>query len=110
MVLACAFTAIAGTAAVLAATHRDSWIWASSDGQGDGRSANLQDVTVGAIVLQTDDQRCQRMTFDNSTGRALDAFKPCENLERRDASGVPVPMGTMHRLDAISKSFAGKSQ
>jgi hypothetical protein len=110
MVLACAFTAIAGTAAVLAATHRDSWIWALSDGQADGRSANLQDVTVGAIVLQTDDQRCQRMTFDNSTGRALDAFKPCEKPELLDANGVPVPTGTMHRLDAISKSFAGKSQ
>jgi hypothetical protein len=26
----------------------------------------------------------------------------------RDSNGVPIPLGTIHRLDAISKAFSGK--
>ncbi len=108
--MACTFTVVAGIAVALAAMYGHSWISASSDGQADGRSVDLQDMAVGAVVLQMDDKRCQRMIFDNHTGRQLDTFKPCEKSELSDANGVPLPMGTVHRLDAISKSFAGKPQ
>jgi len=32
--------------------------------------------------------------------------KACDE-EARDKDGVPIPVGTIHRLDTISKSFSG---
>ena len=47
------------------------------------------------------------MTFNNDTGRLVEVSKPCEKDNvRLDDKGVPMPMGTVHRLDAISKSFS----
>jgi hypothetical protein len=117
VVLAGAFAALVCVVALAAANGR-SWISALSHGDGsantdsgtDPRLADLQNMAVGAIVLHGDDEHCQQMKFDNSTGRTLESFKPCGETVRRNADGVPLPMGTLHRLDAISKSFMGKSQ
>ena len=48
------------------------------------------------------------MKFDNDNGRTIEQFKPCDNAGILDANGVPVPVGTIRRLDAISKSFSGR--
>jgi hypothetical protein len=45
--------------------------------------------------------------FNNQTGRMTRSQQPCD-MTTRDSNGVPVPQGTIHRLDAISKSFSGK--
>jgi hypothetical protein len=47
------------------------------------------------------------MKFDNTDGRLIENLKPCEKDLRFDERGRAMPMGTVHRLDAISKSFFG---
>lgn len=49
--------------------------------------------------------RCRRLTFDND-GQFVQDNVPCDGSVR-DARGQPLPMGTIHRLDAIRKSFPG---
>jgi hypothetical protein len=51
-----------------------------------------------------------RSGFDNTDGRLIENLKPCEKDIRFDARGRAMPMGTVHRLDAISKSFLGIDQ
>ncbi len=46
------------------------------------------------------------MKFDNDSGRPIGQFKPCDTADILDANGVPMPTGTIRRLDAISKSFS----
>jgi len=58
---------------------------------------------TAAILMQTDPGHCQQFTFDNDTGLIHPAA-----AESCDAHGAPVPVGTMKRLDAISKSFSGR--
>jgi len=63
---------------------------------------------AGTVIMQRDNQECQQRTFDNDSGRMSDATKPCNTSNVvLDSHGVPVPMGTVHRLNAISKSFSG---
>ena len=62
-------------------------------------------VPTGAIA-ESDREFCQRLRFDDS-GRAVRDVVPCDGESTRDARGRPVAVGTMHRLDAISKSFSG---
>lgn len=69
-----------------------------TDGDGVG------DQRAGRIVLQIDPDQCRQMKFDNVTGQIGEKSTPCEPV--LDSHGVPVPLGTLHRLDAISKSFA----
>ena len=55
--------------------------------------------------MQTDENKCELMKFDNETGRTIENTARCRNDVTMDAHGAPVPVGTVHRLDAISKSF-----
>jgi hypothetical protein len=50
---------------------------------------------------------CQQEVFDNQTGRMTRLRQPCDDTAQ-DANGIPIPKGTIHRLDAISKSFRDK--
>lgn len=63
---------------------------------------------TGKIVLQTNPDQCAEMKFDNANGRFVDGLKPCDNQIEFDEHGRPIPMGTIHRLDAISRSFFGR--
>jgi hypothetical protein len=58
------------------------------------------------ITTNSDGNGCSQQIFDNQSGRMFRSQKPCDMTEY-DANGVPVPAGTIHRLDAISKSFPG---
>lgn len=64
-----------------------------------------ESVPTGTIA-ESDKEFCKRLTFDDS-GRAFRDVVPCDGESTRDARGQPVALGTMHRLDAISKSFSG---
>ena len=59
----------------------------------------------GAIVTgNLDGTGCSLQVFDNRKGRTARSQQPCDN-STYDSNGVPIPTGTIHRLDAISKSF-----
>lgn len=66
-----------------------------------------KEIRTGKIVLQTDPDQCAQMKFDNANGQLIEHLKPCEKDIRFDERGRAMPMGTVHRLDAISKSFFG---
>ena len=59
---------------------------------------------VGSIMLHSPANECRHKTFNNRTGRIADAGTPCGDVVL-DTKGVPVPMGTVHTMDSISKSF-----
>jgi hypothetical protein len=71
--------------------------------QGDA-STFSQDKT-GSIVLNQGSKSCQHKLFDNTTGRIFDATTPCPADVPLDANGNPIPKGTIHTLNEISKSF-----
>jgi hypothetical protein len=71
-------------------------------------SAGADESRTGKIVLQTSPGQCAEMKFDNTDGRFVDGLKPCDNQIKFDEHGRPIPMGTIHRLDAISRSFFGR--
>jgi hypothetical protein len=56
-------------------------------------------------IAESDTPVCKRLTFDRN-GQVVRDVVPCDGSVR-DARGQPVPIGTMERLNAISKSFAG---
>ncbi len=63
---------------------------------------------TGKIVLQTNPDQCEQIKFDNANGRFIDGLKPCDNQIQFDDHGRPIPLGTIHRLDAINRSFFGR--
>ena len=68
-------------------------------------TADIEDPLIGTLTVQTDENKCELMKFDNETGRTIQNTARCRNDVTMDAHGAPVPVGTVHRLDAISKSF-----
>ncbi len=64
------------------------------------------DLRTAKITKDLDGKGCSQQVFDNQTGRMRQSQLPCE-ATAFDSNGVPVPVGTIHRLDAISKSFPG---
>ena len=68
-------------------------------------TADVEDPQIGTLTLQRDENKCELMKFDNETGRTIENIARCRNDVTMDAHGAPVPVGTVHRLDAISKSF-----
>jgi hypothetical protein len=67
-------------------------------------AAMPESFPTGAIA-ESDTPVCRRLTFDGK-GQVVRDVVPCDGSVR-DARGQPVPIGTIQRLDAISKSFAG---
>ena len=70
-------------------------------------TSNNNSSSAVVMIDSADGSGCQQQVFDNQTGRMTRSQKPCD-ATARDSSGVSVPLGTIHRLDAISKSFSGK--
>jgi hypothetical protein len=58
-------------------------------------------------IDSADGSGCRQRVLDNQTWRMTQSQQPCGTTDR-DSNGIPRPMGTIHRLDAISKSFLGK--
>lgn len=72
------------------------------------QSAEADESRSGRIVVQTNPDQCTEMKFDNTNGGVVDGLKPCGNQIKFDEHGRPIPMGTIHRLDAIGRSFFGR--
>jgi hypothetical protein len=68
-----------------------------------GASSTSEAKHRNANVVDELSHQCQ--SFDNHTGR-MTLAGPCR-APVLDSNGVPVPSGTVHRLDTISKSFSG---
>jgi hypothetical protein len=65
------------------------------------------DIQKGKITFNVAGDRCRQIEFGSDTGRVTEIRemnKPCEE-SAVDQAGLPKPAGTIHRLDAISKSF-----
>lgn len=92
---------MAGAAVLIAFSH----VLFSGRSSIAARDTASESVQTGTIA-ESDREFCKRLRFDE-TGRAFQDVVPCDGDTVRDARGQPVPQGTMHRLDAISKSFAG---
>ncbi|MCC6776827.1 MAG: hypothetical protein IT537_09365 [Hyphomicrobiales bacterium] len=84
--------------------RRDSaWTWLG--GETDARSAK--------IVYDVAGQKCRELLFDNDTGQISGSGRPCVGAgsgpdkpsPTASAPMVPEPLGTIRRLEAISKSF-----
>ena len=61
--------------------------------------------SAGTIVLHSGSSGCQERSFDNKTGQISEQSSPCNGGVVLDAKGMPVPAGTIHTLNSISKSF-----
>lgn len=61
--------------------------------------------SVATIVLQSNANGCQQRSFNNHTGQISDQTSLCHNDVVLDAKGLPMPTGTIHTLNSISKSF-----
>jgi hypothetical protein len=60
---------------------------------------------VATIVLHSSASGCQQRSFNNQTGQISDQTSSCHNDVVLDAKGMPMPTGTIHTLNSISKSF-----
>lgn len=60
--------------------------------------------SVATIVLHSNAGRCQEKSFNNQTGQ-ISNQSSCQNEVALDAKGNPIPAGTIHTLNSISKSF-----
>jgi hypothetical protein len=76
----------------------------SSDSSSDGTATD--DQRTGTIIFEVAPHQCRHVAFDNDDGRVSEDLSSCEGDVVFDAQGKPIPMGTKHRLEAISKSFA----
>jgi hypothetical protein len=61
--------------------------------------------SVATIVLHSSTSGCQQRSFNNQTGQISDQTSSCHNDVVLDAKGMPMPTGTIHTLNSISKSF-----
>jgi hypothetical protein len=68
-------------------------------------TADADDSQIGTVTLQTGEDECELMKFNNETGRTIQSETRCHKDVTVDAHDVPIPTGTVHRLDAISRSF-----
>jgi hypothetical protein len=68
-------------------------------------ASRAEPSSVGAIILHSSSSGCQQKSFDNRTGQIFDLPSSCRNDVALDANGVPIPAGTIHTLNSISKSF-----
>jgi len=102
--LAITFSVIAAIIGVAITTNPLGFFQSLAQPDRSTEGASRNDQQVGRIVFQISPEQCRQMKFDNITGQIAAKSTPCEPV--LDSHGLPVPLGTLHRLDAISKSFA----
>ena len=68
-------------------------------------ASHVDPNSVATIVLPSRTSGCQQRSFNNQTGQISDQTSPCRNDVVLDAKGMPIPTGTTHTLNSISKSF-----
>jgi hypothetical protein len=73
---------------------------------GDNGSDVFANTKIGSILIERPDGACERFHFDNITGSIALDHRACGQMV--SSSGLPIPVGTSERLNAISRSFSGK--
>jgi hypothetical protein len=73
---------------------------AGSDRQATGATPSVE-YRSGLVITESAAGDCSERTFDNRTGRMETTERTCDGGRASDG----VPRGTLHRMDAISKSF-----
>jgi hypothetical protein len=68
-------------------------------------ASHVDPNSVATIVLHSSASGCQQRSFNNQTGQISDQTSSCQNDAVLDAKGMPMPTGTIHTLNSISKSF-----
>jgi hypothetical protein len=72
------------------------------------RANPAEERRIGRMVIDTGSSvGCRQGTFDNQTGRMTAATEQCDT-DVLDKNGIPVPQGTINRLNSISKSFSNR--
>jgi hypothetical protein len=71
----------------------------------DTTASRAQPSTVATIIIHSRTTDCQQKSFSNETGQFSDRSSPCQSDVVVDAKGAPIPTGTIHTLNSISKSF-----
>jgi hypothetical protein len=71
----------------------------------ENEASHADPSSVATIVLHSSVSGCQQRSFNNQTGQISDQTSPCHNDVVLDAKGLPMPTGTIHTLNSISKSF-----
>ena len=105
--ISCLATCVVIALLAVAANSSLPWVSRGAYFPDDNPSTDSQETQGGSIVVQSGQDACVILKFDNSTGRIIDSSQHCHSTVVLDAHGTPVPMGTVHRLDSISKSFLG---
>jgi hypothetical protein len=70
-----------------------------------GAASHPDPNSVATIILRSNSSGCQQRSFNNQTGQISEQTSPCHNDVVLDAKGMPIPAGTIHTLNSISKSF-----
>jgi hypothetical protein len=102
------YICFAALAIALIAATRIATPWFDGSPKTEPQLPGSSAVHIGTIAEQIGDEKCALAKFDNDTGHVTNATG-CKSTALLDAHGVPVPMGTVHRLESISKSFSGTS-
>jgi hypothetical protein len=71
----------------------------------ENEASRAEPSSVATIVLHSGARGCQQRSFDNQTGQISALSSPCPDDVVFDAKGLPIPTGTVHTLNSISKSF-----
>lgn len=97
--------AMAAAAVVLAGVLASAELGPSAQTRGATAATRVGDFRSATVITEGPAGGCRERVFDNQTGRMADATSPCGGATVLDENGVPVPVGTLHRMDAISRSF-----
>jgi hypothetical protein len=102
LIMICGALALGALGAVLAISIQRSENASNFRNTGKGPQGGPRN----AMIADELGHRCR--LFDNKTGRMTE-LTPCgEPL--LDSRGMPIPAGTIHRLDAIRKSFSDRDR
>jgi hypothetical protein len=106
--LVLAFLALAAAVYFAMATSFWSLFPSQASSEESAQISDPKETHAGKIILKPNTGECEQMKFDNDSGRVTGDVRTCDSEIVLDSHGVPVPMGTIHRLNAIGDSFRGK--
>jgi hypothetical protein len=104
LIVSCGLLLVVALGAVVAITAGSPTAVHSSKHPQLSTASPDSDLRTAKITNASDGKECWQQVFDNQTGRMTRSQQPCETTAY-DSNGAPIPLGTIHRLDAISKSF-----
>ena len=103
--LVLAFLALVAAAYFETATNLWSLLRSRASSEESTQISDPKDTHAGKIILKTNPDQCEQMKFDNDSGRITGDIGTCDSKVVLDPNGMPVPIGTIHRLNAIGDSF-----